>query len=105
MFKHKFSMAHNPMALRYKLGSEGTAHRINHPVSMTKLFSVTSVFTRFSPNINNYTLMLRIQQVSSASLKFKWTKSRFVYLPNALHFSSHSVGYFLPHLKWIQTQD
>ena len=75
MFKHKFSMAHNPMALRYKLGSEGTAHRINHPVSMTKLFSVTSVFTRFSPNINNYTLMLRIQQqVSEASLKFKWTK-------------------------------
>ena len=75
MFKHKFSMAHNPMALRYKLGSEGTAHRINHPVSMTKLFSVTSVFTRFSPNINNYTLMLRFQQqASSASLKFKWTK-------------------------------
>ena len=76
MFKHKFSMAHNPMALRYKLGSEGTAHRINHPVSMTKLFSVTSVFTKFSPNIiiSNYTLMLRIQRVSSASLKFKWTK-------------------------------
>ena len=74
MFKHKFSMAHNPMALRYKLGSEGTAHRINHPVSMTKLFSVTSVFTRFSPNINNYTLMLRIQQVSSASLKLNGLK-------------------------------
>ena len=74
MFKHKFSMAHNPMALRYKLGSEGTAHRINHPVSMTKLFSVTSVFTRFSPNINNYTLMLRIPQRQLRYIEWKGVK-------------------------------
>ena len=49
--------------------------------------------------------MLRIQQESSSSLKFKWNGLKWIYFPNALHFSSHSVGYFLPHLKWIQTQD